>query len=214
VADETLTVHQAWSLVMDQVQTIRKTGRNNQQNYNFRGIDAVLSAVGPALRANNVTVVPTAESVETERYETKGNALMQGVIVRMRYTVYGPSGDSFVGSAYGQAADSGDKAVPKAMSVAYRSFLLQALTVPTDDPEPDMYSHERAVSYQENPLFAVRRRLDELAGERGRPFIAAALQARGTSAETATLQQLQALQAEWEQAEADQVRGQTDADGR
>lgn len=202
MADETPTVHQAWSLVMDQVQTIRKTGRNNQQNYNFRGIDAVLSAVGPALRANNVTVVPTAESVETERYETKGNALMQGVIVRMRYTVYGPAGDSFVGSAYGQAADSGDKAVPKAMSVAYRSFLLQALTVPTDDPEPDQYAHERAVRERptEDPRNAVKRRLLVLAGERGLPFIEAALQARGTSTQDATYHELLGLADEWEAA--------------
>lgn len=201
MADETPTVHQAWSLVMEQVQTIRKTGRNNDQHYNFRGIDEVLSAVGPALRAHNVTVIPTAESVEMERYQTKSGALMQGVIVKMRYTVYGPAGDSFAGSAYGQAADSGDKSIPKAESVAYRVFLLQALTVPTDDPDPDQYSHERALDQpvnQENPVFAVRRRLLELAGSRGLPFIEAALQARGTSTDKATLAQLQQLRAEWE----------------
>lgn len=214
MADETLTVHQAWSLVMDQVQTIRKTGRNKTQGYDFRGIDEVMSVVGPALRAHNVTVVPTAESVETERYQTKSEALMQGVIVRMRYTVYGPAGDSFVGSAYGQASDSSDKAIPKAESVAYRVFLLQALTVPTDDPDPDQYSHERAdrpVGQQvENPVFVVRRRLLELAGERGLPSIEAALQARGTTTDTATLQQLQQLQAEWEQADAKGSENATD----
>ena len=201
MADETPTVHQAWSLVMDQVQTIRKTGRNKTQGYDFRGIDEVMSVVGPALRAHNVTVVPTAESVETERYQTKSDALMQGVIVKMRYTVYGPAGDSFEGSAYGQASDSGDKAIPKAESVAYRVFLLQALTVPTDDPDPDQHSHERVQQEppQDDPRNAVKRRLLVQAGERGLPFIEAALQARGTTAQDATYGQLIALATEWDQ---------------
>jgi hypothetical protein len=62
----------------------------------------------------------------------------------MVYTVVGPMGDSFAGSAYGEAADSGDKAVSKAQSVAYRVFLIQALSIPTGEPDPDSESHERA----------------------------------------------------------------------
>ena len=40
--------------------------------------------------------------------------------------------------------DSGDKATPKAMSVAFRIALLQALALPTDEPDPDSYAYERA----------------------------------------------------------------------
>lgn len=140
------TVYETFSKVMGEVQGIRKGDRNAQQGFNFRGIDAVLNAVGPALRSHGVTIVPTAEHIETERYQTAKGGQMMGVIVRMRYTVYGPDGDSFEGSAYGQAADSGDKAVSKAESVAYRTFLLQALTVPTDEPDPDASVHERATA--------------------------------------------------------------------
>lgn len=138
-----MTVFEAFSRVMGQVQGIRKGERNQQQGFNFRGIDAVLNAVGPALREHGVTIVPTALSIETERYQTAKGGQMQGVIVHMLYRVYGPDGDSFEGSAYGQASDAGDKAVTKAESVAYRTFLLQALTVPTDEPDPDGESHER-----------------------------------------------------------------------
>ena len=42
-----------------------------------------------------------------------------------------------------EAWDSGDKAAPKAMSVAFRTALLQALALPTDDPDPDSQSYER-----------------------------------------------------------------------
>lgn len=139
------TVFEAFSNVMGAVQGIRKGDRNSQQGFNFRGIDAVLNAVGPALREHKVTIIPTAESIEIERYQTAKGGQMQGVIARMTYTVYGPAGDFFTGSAYGQAADAGDKAVSKAQSVAYRTFLLQGLTVPTDEPDPDSSVHERAV---------------------------------------------------------------------
>jgi hypothetical protein len=44
----------------------------------------------------------------------------------------------------GEAMDSGDKAVAKAMSVAFRIALLQALALPTDEPDPDSYSYERS----------------------------------------------------------------------
>jgi hypothetical protein len=44
----------------------------------------------------------------------------------------------------GEAFDMGDKATAKAMSVAYRTCLLQALTIPTDDPDPDESSYEQA----------------------------------------------------------------------
>lgn len=137
------TVYEAFSAVMGDVQGIRKGDRNTQQNFNFRGIDAVLNAVGPALRKHGVVITPHAESIDVERYQTAKGGHMQGVIVQMRYTVLGPEGDSFEGSAYGQASDAGDKAVTKAESVAYRTFLLQALTVPTDEPDPDASSHER-----------------------------------------------------------------------
>lgn len=137
------TVHAAFTAVMADVQAIRKAERNNVQNFNFRGIDAVMNAVGPALRKHGVVIVPTAESVDQERYNTAKGGLMHGVVVKMSYTVYGPAGDHFTGGAYGQAADSGDKAVSKAESVAYRTFLLQALTIPTDEPDPDLSVHER-----------------------------------------------------------------------
>jgi hypothetical protein len=40
--------------------------------------------------------------------------------------------------------DSGDKATAKAMSVAYRTALLQVLCLPTDEPDPDSHTYERA----------------------------------------------------------------------
>jgi hypothetical protein len=139
------TVHQAWSKVMAAVQAIGKNERNTDQGFNFRGIDATINAVGPELRAQQVIVVPYAsEIVADERYTTKKGTAMRGVTVRVNFRVFGPGGDHFQGQALGEAADSGDKAISKAHSVAYRTFLLQSLCIPTNEPDPDSESHERS----------------------------------------------------------------------
>jgi hypothetical protein len=143
--NEVPSVFESWNRVMRDVQAIRKDSYNSGQKFNFRGIDAVMNAVGPALREHGVTVVPMAGSHEVERYQTKNGGQMANRTVEMTFKVYGPAGDSFMGTAYGEAADSGDKAMTKAESVALRTFLLQALMIPTDDPDPDSESHERAV---------------------------------------------------------------------
>ncbi|WP_280245536.1 ERF family protein [Nocardia abscessus] len=165
MSDPKPTVFEAFSAVMGAVQAIGKNERNKEQGFVFRGIDTTMNSVGPALREHEVVIIPTAEEIRTEWYKAKSGAQMHGVIVRMRYTVYGPAGDSFSGITYGQASDTGDKAVTKAQSVAYRTFLLQGLTVPTDEPDPDSSSHERAGFSQEAQ--DARDDLERLCGELG-----------------------------------------------
>jgi ERF superfamily len=163
------TVHEALAAVMGEVQAVRKADRNTQQGYNFRGIDAVVNAVGPALRTHGVVILPVAEDVMVEHFTTKKETQMRGITLRIRWRIYGPAGDSLEAVTYGEAADSGDKAVPKAHSVAYRTMLLQALCIPTDEPDPDSQSYERG---QEEPpagpdqrnelLVAIKARADDL----------------------------------------------------
>lgn len=142
---DTKSVYEAWNAVMQHVQQVGKTDYNEAQKFSFRGVDAVVNAVGPALREHGVIVAPdeiiesTATEYTTGRYDTR----MVNRVVRVRWSVIGPAGDSFTGESVGEAADAGDKAMSKAQSVAYRVFLLQALCIPTGDPDPDSESHER-----------------------------------------------------------------------
>lgn len=140
---EQLTVHQALSKVMADVQAVRKDSKNQAQRFNFRGIDAVMNAVGPALRKHGVTILPEDVDVHRTNGTTANGKQTAEVVVKVTYRVYGPSGDSIHGKVAAEAMDFGDKAIAKAMSVAYRTFLLQALTIPTDEPDPDSESYER-----------------------------------------------------------------------
>lgn len=143
------SVVEALSRVMGDVQSIGKNQRveTGPARFNFRGVDDVMLAVGPALRKHGVVFTPSrVVSVEHERYDTAKGASMDGVTVVVEYTITGPAGDQLTAAAAGQAADSGDKAVPKAMSVAYRTVLLEALCIPTGEPDPDSAVHERAAA--------------------------------------------------------------------
>lgn len=139
------TVHQALSKVMEAVQAVRKDSKNQAQRFNFRGIDAVMNAVGPALRKYGVTILPEDVDVHRSNGTTSNGKQTAEVVLKVTYRVYGPGGDSIHGKVAAEAMDFGDKAIAKAMSVAYRTFLLQALTIPTDEPDPDSESYERGV---------------------------------------------------------------------
>lgn len=142
---EQLTVHQALSKVMGDVQAVKKDSKNQAQRFNFRGIDAVMNAVGPALRKHGVVILPEDVEVHRSNGTTTSGKQTAEVVVKATYRIYGPNGDSIHGKVAAEAMDFGDKAIAKAMSVAYRTFLLQALTIPTDEPDPDSESYERGV---------------------------------------------------------------------
>lgn len=141
-----MTVQEAWSTVMGEVTSLGKDSRNQAQGFNFRGIDAVMNLVGPVLRTHGVSILPFAQNIQRRTYATKTGTVMQETVVEISYRIIGPGGDFIEGSAFGEASDAGDKSTPKAMSVAYRTFLLQALCLPTDEPDPDMHVTDRGTA--------------------------------------------------------------------
>lgn len=153
------TVQQAWANVMADVRALGKDQAvtSGPARFNFRGVDDVMNAVGPVLRKHGVSVVPTSVTHSPENVTTRNGAVMRNVTVYVTYSINGPEGDSMPGAAAGEAADSGDKATPKAMSVAFRTFLLQALCLPTDEPDPDTHNYERAEAPRETPEQAALR---------------------------------------------------------
>lgn len=138
---------EALSKVMADVGAVKKGDRNEAQRFNFRGIDAVVNAVSPALRAHGIVVTPDLVSIERDTVEVGQKRTPMGhVTVVVKYTFTAADGSSLSATVAGEAMDSGDKATPKAMSVAFRTALLQALCLPTDEPDPDSHTYERSAS--------------------------------------------------------------------
>jgi hypothetical protein len=127
------------------VGAVRKDQRNSIQNFNFRGIDAVVNAVSPAFNEHGIISVPRVTSHVYETIEAGAKRTpMAHAILSVEYYFYGPAGDHVMASVLAEAMDSGDKAVAKAMSVAYRTALLQVLNLPTDEKDPDESTYERS----------------------------------------------------------------------
>lgn len=152
--DDAPTVAQALSAVMGDVQAVRKGDRNTQQGFAFRGIDAVVNAVGPALRRHGVLVLPSVVDARYGEFSTKSGTVMHTCTMHVTFTFVGPAGDTLACSTMGESADAGDKATAKAHSVAFRTALLQALCIPTDEPDPDSQTYERVAPPPPAPAMA------------------------------------------------------------
>jgi hypothetical protein len=138
-------IYAALAAVMVEVTSVPKHDRNEAQGFSFRGVDATVNAVGPALRKHGVVVVPRVLSHEFGTVEVgQRRTPMSHAIVKVVYTFYATDGSSVAAKVLGEAMDSGDKCLSKAMSVAFRTALIQALALPTGEPDPDESNYERS----------------------------------------------------------------------
>lgn len=128
----------AVSAAMSQ-QGISKNQRNQQQGYNFRGIDAVLNSLSAALVEAGLVILPRCtERVVVERETAKGGAIFN-VTCRVEFDLVSTEdGSKHTVCTYGEAMDSADKATNKAMSAAYKYLALLVFCIPTEaTPETD-----------------------------------------------------------------------------
>lgn len=133
------------SAVMADVGAVRKTEKNSAQGFNFRGIDAVTNAVFPAMVKHGVVVVPTVVASSYDTVTVGRNATQMGhARVTVEYQFFAGDGSTISATVCAESMDSGDKATAKAMSVAFRTALLQALCLPTDEIDPDHDVYERS----------------------------------------------------------------------
>lgn len=143
-----MTQPQIFSLltqVMTDAGAVKKGDYNSHQKFNFRGIDAVINAVSPALRKHGVVVVPTVITSDYESVQVGQNRTVMGhARITITYTFYAPDGSNVAATVSAESMDSGDKATAKAYSVAFRTALLQTLCLPTDEADPDSDTYERS----------------------------------------------------------------------
>lgn len=198
-----LSASQAMTEVMRRIEAITKDGKNTQQGggYSFRGIDAVMNTVGPILRDLGLLVIPELRKLVTEQVQYGASRTFGfHTQVEVIYILQGPDGSSLtVGPIPGEAIDSGDKSTTKAMSVAFRTMWLQALCVPTNEPDPDeaTYAMAKPEAAASDPTVEVklRGRVDAAdTREKGRTAWAAIVEAHGGEKATITTELRDELQ--------------------
>lgn len=121
---------------------ISKDRRNQQQGYNFRGIDDVYNALSPLLAEHGLCILPRILSREIQERATAKGGVMFYVTVEAEFDfVCAEDGTQHVVRTYGEAMDTGDKATNKAMSAAYKYAAFQAFAIPTEgDNDADAHT--------------------------------------------------------------------------
>lgn len=122
--------------IMAELDPIGKDSKSNQ-GFKYRGIDAVMNALGPLFAKHRLCAVPEVlEQSREERQSSKGGLLIYS-IVRMKYTFIAEDGSSVAAVVIGEGMDSGDKATNKAMSIAFKYACFQLFCIPTEETHPD-----------------------------------------------------------------------------
>lgn len=124
--------------ILRETKAITKSEKNQQQGFKFRGIDNVMNEHHELFAKNEVFILQEVQGFTTENRPTKsgGTNTFTRATVKFRYIT--TDGSCVETVNVGEAMDSGDKGMNKAMSVALKYSLLQMFLIPTEDPkDPD-----------------------------------------------------------------------------
>lgn len=137
-------IHKAILAVMADIATtgIGKTEKNVAQGFQFRGIERAMNALSPLLTKHGITVTPAYRDLQIETRAKEGGKGTRFVTLLGRFEFKADDDSMVVSEFYGEAMDSGDKAVTKAQSVAFRTALFQQFVVPTMAMDPESGEEE------------------------------------------------------------------------
>lgn len=136
--------HKRWHTVLAEMKAIGKDSVNHQQRFQYRSIDDIKNHLNPLLSKHGVFYYPSrTENVSVDRRPTKSGGVQFSVSVIQGYTVAASDGSSFEVTVPAESTDFGDKATSKAMTFAEKTFLAQALCIPTNELDPDGESPEQ-----------------------------------------------------------------------
>lgn len=137
--------------VMEDVGAVGKGDYNKSQGFKYRGIDAVMNALNPAMIKHKIFCTPEVlEQSREERTSKTGGALIYS-ICRMRYRFFTTDGSYVDTVVVGEGMDSADKATNKAMSVAFKYACFQTFCIPTENlmDDPDKETPEESTRKKE-----------------------------------------------------------------
>lgn len=135
---ETKKIYTAITSIMADVGFIAKAEKNVQQGFMFRGIDTVMNELHAIFAKHKVFILPEVVGCdELWRKSAKGGDIKHTKLT-IRFHFVAEDGSEVTITNVGEAMDSGDKSVNKAMSIALKYALMQMLLIPTkEDKDPD-----------------------------------------------------------------------------
>lgn len=135
---KTPVIYTALASIMEETKAIGKTEENKQQNFMFRGIDNVINELHDLFAKHKVFILPDVLEYNVSEKITKSGSLMYYTRAKIRFHFMTIDGSEVSTTNVGEAMDTGDKGMNKAMSIALKYALMQMLLIPTkDEKDPD-----------------------------------------------------------------------------
>lgn len=145
--------------ILGELQTIKKSGRNDHQGYQYTTESDLLEVIRPRLVEQGVFVFSSVESQEVTPIEDGNKKTIITSVTTVHTFVDSESGAEFSVKSQGQGADKQDKGVYKAITGATKYFLWKNFLMETgDDPENDganpSYIKAAPVKHQTKQIFS------------------------------------------------------------
>jgi hypothetical protein len=127
--------------ILRDTEAIGKDSVNQSQGFKFRGIDAVIQSLHAIFQKHGVFICPEVLEHNWIEQTTKSGGMQIHLWTKTRFHFYAEDGSSVTMTGLGEAADSGDKATAKTLSISLKYCLSHALLIPTqDDSDPDAHT--------------------------------------------------------------------------
>ena len=153
MAENTPLIYKKIIEVMADINAIGKDRRNQQQGFQFRGIDDVMNEMHSSLAKCGVFVLPKVlEETRTTGKTSRGGDMFY-TRLKINFGFYAEDGSHVDAVVIGEAMDTGDKASNKALSIGLKYAMLQVFCIPTEDEkDPDAVSPQPAAgTMQQQP---------------------------------------------------------------
>lgn len=152
VKTEGSQIYSLMGKILNDVEAIEKSRRNNEQHYSFRGIDEVYAAIHPILAKYGVFILPRVLEKESSERTTAKGTILRFTELKIAYDFCAPDGSIVTAEVVGEAMDSGDKSANKAMSAGQKYAILQTFCIPTGDtPDADATTQDELRPAQKCP---------------------------------------------------------------
>lgn len=121
---------------------VGKTDKNDYQKWMYRGIDSLLNALSPGLNKHGLSVNVVDTNILWDGLQApKGGKLTYVTTVELIARWTHQSGAYFYTLSVGTSTDSGDKAMTKALTYAWRTLLSQNAMIPFQE-DPDRWTYD------------------------------------------------------------------------
>ena len=131
--------------IMRDVDAIKKSKKNQQQGFMFRGIDDMMNSLHDLFAKHGVFIIPEVKGFDVKEKPTKNGGVNYVTHTTIIFKFVAEDGSFVEITNVGEAMDSGDKGMNKTMSIALKYALMQAFLIPTEDiDDPDAETPEES----------------------------------------------------------------------